>query len=59
VFGLSLHTQERDLRDVFERFGPIDELQIVYDHQTGCSRGFAFIYYKHIEDAIEVLAIIS
>lgn len=54
VFGLSLYTQERDLREVFSRYGPIDEVQIVYDHQTGRSRGFAFVYMRNMEDAIEV-----
>lgn len=54
VFGLSLYTQERDLREVFEHYGPIEDLQIVYDHQTGRSRGFAFIYMRNYEDAVEV-----
>ena len=54
VFGLSLYTQERDLREVFGRYGPIEEIQVVYDHQTGRSRGFAFIYYRNLEDSEEV-----
>lgn len=53
VFGLSLYTQERDLREVFSRYGSIEEVQVVYDHQTGRSRGFAFIYYRNLEDAEE------
>lgn len=53
VFGLSLYTQEREIRDIFERYGPIEELQLVYDHHTGKSRGFCFVYYKDIDDAIE------
>lgn len=53
MFGLSLYTQERDLREVFEHYGPIEDLQIVYDHQTGRSRGFAFIYMRNREDAVE------
>ncbi|CAH1788521.1 unnamed protein product, partial [Owenia fusiformis] len=53
VFGLSLTTQERDLKDVFSKYGDIENLQIVYDHKTGRSRGFAFIYYRKEEDAIE------
>jgi len=55
VFGLSLYTQEQDLREVFEHYGPIEDLQIVYDHQSGRSRGFAFIYMRNREDAVEVL----
>lgn len=53
IFGLSLYTQERDLRDVFSRYGSISEVQVVYDRQSGRSRGFAFIYFKSVEDAIE------
>jgi len=54
VFGLSLYTQERDLREVFEHYGPVDEVQVVYDHQSGRSRGFAFVYMRTHEDAMEV-----
>ncbi|ESO84520.1 hypothetical protein LOTGIDRAFT_131943 [Lottia gigantea] len=53
IFGLSLNTQERELRDVFGRCGSVDQVQIVYDRQSGRSRGFAFIYFKSVEDAIE------
>jgi len=54
VFGLSLYTQERDLREVFEHYGAVDEVQIVYDHQSGRSRGFAFVYMRNHDDAVEV-----
>ncbi|XP_062583751.1 transformer-2 protein homolog alpha-like isoform X2 [Saccostrea cucullata] len=53
IFGLSLYTQERDLREVFGRFGPLEDVQVVYDRQTGRSRGFAFIHFRNIEDSIE------
>jgi len=51
VFGLSLRTTERDLKEVFSRYGPIDECTVVIDAQTGRSRGFAFIYFENMEDA--------
>ncbi|XP_052799530.1 transformer-2 protein homolog alpha-like isoform X2 [Mya arenaria] len=53
VFGLSLYTQERDLREVFGRYGELDECNIVYDRQSGRSRGFAFIYFRTVDDSIE------
>lgn len=34
VFGLSLYTTERELRDLFEKYGDIENIQIVYDHQV-------------------------
>ena len=59
VFGLSLYTQERDLREMFSKWGPVDEVQIVYDHQTGRSRGFAFVYMHNTDDATDVREKIS
>ena len=54
VFGLSLYTGEKELKEMFAKYGPIEEVQVVYDHQTGRSRGFAFIYFEDSEDAIDV-----
>lgn len=53
VFGLSLYTQERELRDVFGRYGDLEDVNVVYDRQSGRSRGFAFVYYRNMDDAIE------
>lgn len=39
---------------MFSKYGPIEQVQVVYDHQTGRSRGFAFIYYEDTDDAIDV-----
>lgn len=54
VFGLSIYTQERDLKDVFAKYGPLEDVQIVYDAQTGRSRGFAFVYFESKNDAADV-----
>ncbi|KAH7967064.1 hypothetical protein HPB49_022132 [Dermacentor silvarum] len=51
VFGLSLYTQERDLKEVFSKYGPLEDVQVVYDAQSGRSRGFAFVYFETVEDA--------
>ncbi len=50
-----MYTQERELRDLFTRYGPMDELQVVFDHQSGRSRGFAFCCMRNLDDAIEVI----
>lgn len=51
VFGLSVHTSESHVRQIFSKFGPIDRLKVVYDSKTGRSRGFCFVYYQNTEDA--------
>lgn len=54
VFGLSLYTTERDLREVFSKYGPLSDVNIVYDQQSRRSRGFAFVYFENSEDSKEV-----
>ena len=54
VFGLSLYTTERDLREVFSKYGPLSDVSIVYDQQSRRSRGFAFVYFENKDDAKEV-----
>ena len=34
VFGLSLYTGEKDLKELFTKYGPLDRIQVVYDHQV-------------------------
>ncbi|CAG5132392.1 unnamed protein product [Candidula unifasciata] len=53
VFGLSSYTQEKDLRDVFSQYGDIDDICIIYDRQTGQSKGYGFVYFKSTSDAVE------
>ncbi|KAM4624867.1 transformer-2 protein homolog beta-like [Polymixia lowei] len=53
VFGLSLYTTERDLREVFSKYGPLADVSIVYDQQSRRSRGFAFVYFENCEDSKE------
>nr|CDS23672.1 transformer 2 protein beta [Echinococcus granulosus] len=51
VFGLSIHTTERDLYNVFSIYGRVRDIHMVYDNMSGRSRGFAFVYYDSTEDA--------
>lgn len=51
IFGLSVHTTDAQVRQIFSKFGIIDRLKLVYDTKTGRSRGFAFVYYQNTEDA--------
>lgn len=53
VFGLSIYTSERQLHHLFGKYGPLTKVQVVLDAKTGRSRGFAFIYFDHVDDATE------
>ncbi|CAF0792232.1 unnamed protein product [Didymodactylos carnosus] len=53
VFGLGLNTDERDLRKMYEKFGRVEDVRIVYDRRTGRSRGFGFVYFDRVDDAKE------
>ncbi|XP_070841503.1 transformer-2 protein homolog alpha-like [Chaetodon trifascialis] len=55
VFGLSLYTTERDLREVFSRYGPLTRVNVVYAERTGRSRGFAFVDFERLEDSKEAM----
>jgi len=53
VFGLSLYTTEREVKDMFEKYGRVADCRIVHDHATGRSRGFAFINMESINGAAD------
>ncbi|XP_026692637.2 transformer-2 protein homolog beta-like isoform X3 [Ciona intestinalis] len=53
VFGLSLYTNDSDLRSVFSRYGRIADINVVIDQKTGRSRGFGFVYFDNDDDAAE------
>lgn len=45
VRGLPWETTEAQLEEMFSQYGPIQELKLVMDRDTGRSRGFSFITY--------------
>lgn len=45
IGGLPATCREADLHAHFARFGDIAECQVMYDHQTGNSRGFGFVTF--------------
>jgi transformer-2 protein len=51
IFGLSSTTNEAKLMEVFEPFGAVERVNIVYDAKTENSRGFGFVYYQQVEQA--------
>uniref|UniRef100_A0A8C4WUT8 Transformer 2 beta homolog n=1 Tax=Eptatretus burgeri TaxID=7764 RepID=A0A8C4WUT8_EPTBU len=53
IFGLSYNTTGQDLRDIFSRYGPLSDVSVVLDQQTGRPRGFAFVSFENLDDARE------
>jgi transformer-2 protein len=53
VFGLHVRTSEDEIREIFERFGPIERITMIHDVKTRSFRGYCFIYYTSLRDAAE------
>ena len=43
VGNLPFDATENDLQDLFAGFGPVTEVNLIMDHASGRSRGFAFV----------------
>jgi len=56
VGGLSWTTNDDGLRQAFARFGDIDEAKVIFDRETGRSRGFGFVTFADDEAASDALA---
>jgi hypothetical protein len=51
VTNISEDAQERDLKELFEKFGHVARIYLAKDKETGQSRGFAYVTYARREDA--------
>ncbi|XVF81586.1 hypothetical protein PTKIN_Ptkin15bG0166900 [Pterospermum kingtungense] len=52
VAGLSWSVDEKSLKDAFSSFGHVSEVRIMYDKDTGRSRGFGFVHFSKEDEAI-------
>lgn len=50
---MSLYTTERDLEDFFSQFGQIQDVKLIYDYPDRRSKGYGFIYFKEVSEAVE------
>ncbi|KAI9274197.1 hypothetical protein BY458DRAFT_539490 [Sporodiniella umbellata] len=55
VGSLHFSLTENDVRQIFEPFGSLDFVNLHKDSETGRSKGFGFIQYKHANDAKQAL----
>ncbi|KAK3445886.1 hypothetical protein EUGRSUZ_A01097 [Eucalyptus grandis] len=51
VIGLSWSVDEKSLQDAFSSFGEVTEVKILYDKDSGRSRGFGFVCFTNQADA--------
>nr|GMD83283.1 UBP1-associated protein 2C-like [Ipomoea batatas] len=55
VRGLGWETTTEKLRQVFSIYGELDEAIVITDKNTGKSKGYGFVTFKHIDAAIMAL----
>ena len=53
--NLSRKTTEEELRVLFESYGEVTSLTLVYDAETGKSKGFGFVEMPDSRDAMEAI----
>lgn len=51
VGNLSFDVTENDLRDMLSKHGPVNEVNVIMDRETGRARGFAFVEMNTQEGA--------
>jgi len=58
VAKLNYDTEESSLRNLFEQFGEVDSVKIIFDKMSGRSKGFGFVEMpddQTAQDAIDQL----
>ncbi|KAD7479870.1 hypothetical protein R6Q59_008703 [Mikania micrantha] len=51
VAGLSWSVDEKSLKEAFSSFGEVSEVRIMYDKDSGRSRGFGFVNFTSEDEA--------
>lgn len=55
VAKLSYQTQEDSLKELFEGFGEVESAKIIFDRETGRSKGFGFVEMPNDDEALEAI----
>ncbi|KAG8635442.1 hypothetical protein MANES_16G038000v8 [Manihot esculenta] len=55
IRGLSTNTTTETIRSLFASYGELEEAVVIFDKNTGKSKGFGFITFKHVDGALIAL----
>ena len=55
VAKLDFQTTSEDLQSLFEQFGEVESAKVIFDKETGRSRGFAFVEMPSDEEGNEAI----
>lgn len=53
IGGLSWNISESDLTDICKEYGDVKKVNIIKDRETNKSRGFWFVEYATVEEAVK------
>ncbi|MCP4523346.1 MAG: RNA-binding protein [Candidatus Gracilibacteria bacterium] len=53
VGGISWNLTSQDLGDAFGEYAEVVHAKIIMDRETGKSRGFGFVEFNSVEDAVK------
>ena len=48
---LAPQVTEREMRELFEQYGPVECSRVIYEKETGVSKGYGFVYFFRSADA--------
>lgn len=55
VGNLRFETREDTIKKFFEGYGPVTAVKLIYDKETGRSRGYGFVSFEDEQDASDAL----
>ncbi|KAL9366713.1 hypothetical protein Peur_037912 [Populus x canadensis] len=55
IRGLGWETTTENLRNLFSTYGELEEAVVILDKNTGKSKGYGFVIYKHVDGALLAL----
>jgi RNA recognition motif-containing protein len=56
IWNLPWGVKEEDVTELFSAYGEVTSAKVSIDRETGRSKGFGFVEFKNLEDAIKAQA---